>query len=325
MNLDVIGIGVPCVDLLFNIDHLPDKDESLPIQEYSYQGGGKVATALVTLARLGDQTGFMGKVGDDKFGKFVVKDFNEHGVDTTYLKYEEEGKTPFSVVLSDKKTSGRNILYNKGELETQNFSEIDLDYIKQADFLHMAYPRKLELEILKNLKNEDITTVFDADFFETAIVELLPFIDVLITSQEFAEGYAESLDTELEKFEDIILKLAQKGPEIVVITLGKEGSLVYYEDEIFHQKAFSVETKDTTGAGDVYHGAFIHGLLHNKSIKETAKIASAVSAMKTTVIGGRAGIPSADDLNHFLKNKEIIISDKKQRIKRYENNFRTEE
>ncbi|MCF8001376.1 MAG: hypothetical protein K9K76_05940 [Halanaerobiales bacterium] len=325
MSLDVVGIGVPCVDLLFNIDHLPDKDESLPIQEYSYQGGGKVATALVTLARLGDKTGFLGKIGDDKFGKFVAKDFKEHGVDTTHLKYEGEGKTPFSVVLSDQKTSGRNILYNKGELGPQSFSEIELDYIKRADFLHIAYPRKLELEILKKIENEDITTVFDADFFEPAVVDLLPYINVLITSEEFAEGYIESLNTDLDKFEDILLKLAQEGPEIVVITLGRNGSLVYYENETFHQQAFSVETKDTTGAGDVYHGAFIHGLLHNKSVKETAKIASAVSAMKTTVIGGRAGIPTVDDLKHFLKYEEIRISDEKQRIKRYENNFHTEE
>ncbi len=321
MDLDVVGIGVPCVDLLFNIDHLPDKDESLPIQEYSYQGGGKVATALVTLARLGEQTGFIGKVGNDKFGKFVTKDFKEHGVDTIHLKYEKAGKTPFSVVLSDQKTSGRNILYNKGELETLNYSEIDLDYIKQADFLHMAYPRKLEYEILKEIENEDITTIFDADFFETAIIDLLPFINVLITSQEFAEGYGESLDNELDKFEDILLKLSQEGPEIVVITMGKEGSLIYYENEVFHQEVFSVETKDTTGAGDVYHGAFIYGLLNNKSIKETAKIASAVSAIKTTVIGGRAGIPTAGDLNYFLKNNAVRITDKKQRIKNYRNNF----
>ena len=321
MGIDVIGIGAPCVDLLLNIDHLPANDESIPIEEYSYQGGGKVATALVTLARLGNETGIIGEIGNDRFGEFIERDFQEHGVDTNHLNIQKSGKTPFSVVLSDLRSNSRNILYNKGELNSPEYKNEDIEYVKQAKFLHLAYPRNYEYEIVKKLTKENISIVFDADFYEPEIKKFFPHIDVLIASQEFADVYQANNYPNIKKYKELILKIADKGIETVIITLGKEGSLVYHNEEIFHQESFSVKVQDTTGAGDVYHGAFIHGLLHKMSIKKTAKVASAVAAMKSTVIGGRAGIPTVSDLKEFLNNDSLDITDREKRIKKYKDEF----
>lgn len=319
MPLDVIGVGKSCVDLIIKVDHLPKSDESLPMQDFTMQGGGKVSTALIAAARLGCKTGFIGKVGRDNFGNFIIQDFLKHGVDVSRVSWEDGKISPFSVVISDSVQQGRSIIWENGTISTLSWNEVDQEYLKQARFIHLAGSSPVELNIAKMAGANGNKVVYDADFYEPMVMEILPWIDVLIPSQEFAQAYAGTLLNTVDDYLEVAKDLSKWGSEIVVITLGKRGAVGYYQGQSFYQEAFQVPVVDTTGAGDVFHGAFIFGLLQKLTFEDCTKFASAVAALKTLALGGRAAIPTLRDTENFLATGQPVVQDLQQRIVEYKN------
>lgn len=317
MALEVIGIGKPCVDLIVKVDHLPNRDESLPMEDYTMQGGGKVPTALVAAARLGCKAGFVGKVGRDTFGNFIAEDFLNHGIDVTYLAREEGKTSPFSVVLSDSQGQGRSIIWEKGTVGELKWEEVNQDYLKQAPYVHLAGSSPGEQKIARVARENGSRVVYDADFYEETVEEILSFVHVLIPSQQFAASYAQKKLVSIQDYLEVAKDLSKFGAEIVIITLGKEGAVGYYQNRGFHQPAFPVPALDTTGAGDVFHGAFIAGLLQRLAVEDCTKFASAAAALKTLALGGRAGIPTLGDIQKFLATGQAEVKDKEQRVTCY--------
>ncbi len=127
--------------------------------------------------------------------------------------------------------------------------------------------------------------------------ELVGLTDVLIASHNFASQF-----TGIDDPERAMGKMRSLGPEIVGITLGDDGCILSWENNIHREPAFAVNTVDTTGAGDVFHGAFIYGLLQGWPMDKIARFANAVAAMKCRKLGGRAGIPTLDEAMAFLKH-----------------------
>lgn len=310
--MDVVGIGVPCVDLLAHIRFLPKENQSTALEEYSWQGGGKVPTALVTLARLGAETGFIGVVGGDLFGRFCLQDFKRHGVDCSRCIVDEEKETSFSIVLSDEKTGGRNILFHWGSARQIELDDLDYGYISSAKYLHLSQANHVTQRAAEYTKQKGNQVVFDADSYHKSILEMMPVIDVFIASEFFYKALYDDEDYEMHCGE-----LLKSGPRIVVFTLGERGCVGMDEEGFFTVPAFKVKVKDTTGAGDVYHGAFIYGLLQGWSAKDTARFANAVAAIKCTTIGGRAGIPTLDVVQTFLNTGHIDYTEINERVDFY--------
>jgi sugar/nucleoside kinase (ribokinase family) len=131
--------------------------------------------------------------------------------------------------------------------------------------------------------------------------EIIKMADICIVAMEFAVKYSQ--DTNVEHAAQILL---DHGPSTVVITEGAKGSWVYTNDEEpFHQPAYKIhDVVDTTGAGDVYHGAFLLGYLQDGDLRRAAKFASAAAAMKCRSLGGRTGIPRLPELMSFLMDIE---------------------
>ena len=109
--LDIVGIDAPCMDFLVNLDKLPSSNTSMQFLQSSWQGGGKVATALIAAARLGSSCGIVGNIGNDLYGDVIEWDFLRHGIDTSYLKRLDGHHTSLSLVLSEKENMGRCILW----------------------------------------------------------------------------------------------------------------------------------------------------------------------------------------------------------------------
>jgi sulfofructose kinase len=146
----------------------------------------------------------------------------------------------------------------------------------------------------------DIIRVFDK--VEEHYIALLPYVDVLIGGG----GVAKALTGKDDVFAagaDVLTR----GPRIFVQTEGERGCYTVTSSEQFHTPAFSVDVIDTTGAGDVFHGAFLVGLRHGWSLKDIVNFSSAVSALKCTKLGGRAGIPTMREALTFLKEQGILI------------------
>ena len=314
---DVIGMGNPCVDYCIHVDSLPESNQSRSVQEGSWQGGGVVPTGLVAASRCGLKVGIIGAVGDDIFGRFCCEDFINNGVDITHLLVRRNIATDMSTIISDSKTNGRSILYRRGNCKSITESETDFDFILSADWLYIDYCDEYHVHAAKFAQEHGIKVLIDASAGPISMYEeILPYINCFIAS-EFV--YKESWqDTEYKENTSEILT---KGPEIVVFTFGSNGARgVKKTDkgiEYCEVPAFHVDVKDTVGAGDTFHGAFFYGIKKNDSLYDTIRFASAVSAIKCTCMGGRAGIPVPETTVNFLKTGHIDRNDILAREKKY--------
>jgi sulfofructose kinase len=313
MKMEVIGVGGKCcVDILAHIERLPKGNDRLKILEYSHQGGGRVATAVVTLARLGVKTGMVDVVGGCSYGKFCLNDFVYNGVDISRMIIDEGSQNSMSIVLSEKQMHSRAILHHPGTTRELTIDDLDKEYITYARYVHLtnAIPAARQAAIWAREKG--LKVIFDAEKYSPEIENMIPLIDVFIASEPF---YCSLFQ---DKNYNINCKVVQdKGPEIVAFTLGEKGCVVLDKNDFHKVPSLTVDVYYTTGAGDVFHGAFIYGLLQKWNTWKIARFASAVSAIKCTRIGGRAGIPDINTVNKFLGTGQIDYSDIDKRVEHY--------
>jgi sugar/nucleoside kinase (ribokinase family) len=214
-------------------------------------------------------------------------------------------------------TEGRSFLAVFGScnpLEPENIPE---EYIASARYVHFYQITPATVYAAKLARERGIKTAFDGDVYEKITEDNLDLIDILIGSEFF---YVERFkDREFKNLRENCFALKRRGPEIVVITLGSRGCAGVYGNTYFESPGFPVEVVDTTGAGDVFHGAFLFGLLKGYDVEYTARFANAVSAIKCTRQGGRAGIPELATANRFLEDGFIDYSEIDQRVEFYKN------
>jgi len=298
-SFDVIGVGYSSVDYLGIVDEYPPPaDVKMPMSQFTKQGGGPVATALVALSRLGARTAFVGKMGDDEFGDFMKSQLEKEKVDISQVVTESEASSQFAFIIVDQATGRRTILWSQSDVSPLYACEMDREFVTSARILHLdGLQMAAGLAAARWAREADMTVVLDGDTIRPGIDELVGLTDVLIASRDFAMGF-----TGEDHLEEAIHKMRSLGPEIVGITLGTDGCILSWETTILREPAFEVDAVDTTGAGDVFHGAFVYGLLKNWPLKETTRFANAVAAMKCRKLGGRAGIPTLDEAIAFLKD-----------------------
>lgn len=313
--MDVVGIDNPVLDMLVHIPRIPQTNNHARVERYSFQGGGKVSTAFVALGRLGAETGMIGLVGTDPFGKFCIEDFKRHHVDTSHIKQLEDRNTPLSVVLIEKETSGRSFLIKWDHASELTVEDIDEAYIASAKYLHLAYINPVTAYGAKLAKKHNVKVVIDLDQYNELVEENLKYIDVLIGSEYFYEA---ACDQSLS-YRENLQKLRAKGPSLVVITLGDKGCVCLEGDNYIEVPAFTgLECVDTCGAGDVFHGAFIFGMLQGWELERTARFSCAVSSIKCTRPGGRAGIPDYATTERFLREGVVDYTELDERTRFYE-------
>lgn len=301
MAHDVAGLGCACLDFLGIVPHLPDRDDQVWMSDSIQQGGGMVSTGLVTLSRLGVSTAFAGKIGNDMAGRVVKEEFDLYGVDSAHLIMAPGGSTPVSMILVDESTGQRTIMAGGSSVEMSP-AEVPTGVVASAKYLLLdTTTRQAALAAAGIARDAGVPVVLDADSLSRPqdIRELLRSTDYLIASKVFAEAL-----TGLTSPSDAAEALSGYGSSVTVVTLGEKGSLTLADGRSFHTPAFPVEVVDTTGAGDVYHGAFIFGLLREWQLEKTAEFASAVAAMNCTRLGGRQGIPTLDEAISFLRDRD---------------------
>ena len=319
--MDIIGIGRPCIDILSVVEKLPKPDSGSAILDFSRQGGGNVATAMVAAARLGAKAGYIGLSGDCVNGKAIREDFKYNNVDISHSVTVEGVPSDFAIILSDLETKGRSILYRGGNLRRIETGDLNKDYITSADILHLEGCGEPEKAAASWMREAGKKVAYDVAGYSQQIQDFIPYIDIFVASEFYykaAFGEAKSLND----YEKNCKFVAQSGPEIVVFTLGEKGCVGYTKSEgFFVEEAFETNVFDTLGAGDVYHGAFLAGLIKGFGARETARFANAVSAVKIGYIGGRAGIPTFDVVDKFMKTGEIDDTEIKQRVEYYRNKW----
>jgi sugar/nucleoside kinase (ribokinase family) len=314
---DIVGICTPCMDLNVNVKNFPVRGRMENANQISWQGGNKVSSGLVASARLGARCAIIGHVGDDVFGRFNLKDFNRHGIDTRAMTAAPSAATSLSIVLSDAATGERTFVFHGGTVPRYTFSEAHVPLLASAKYLFIAQANA-ETEKAAGLAREAGAQIFvDADGYTDAMAAMIPKIDVFVASSYFYKAMFGEVETDAQH-EKNCREVMAMGPKIAVFTLGDKGCVGVGKDGFFKLPAFKVDVVDTVGAGDVFHGAFLSGLLRGLSAKETARFAGAVSAIKCTRIGGRAGIPDLKTVSRFLDDGFIDYTEIDERVAYYE-------
>jgi sulfofructose kinase len=298
---DVIGLGVSTMDMLNVVDHFPDKEEVQKSFLLTLQGGGPVATAIVTLARLGANVAILDSLGDDLFGEQIVEEFQKEKVNTDYIKINKGCNSSLASILVRKNDGARTIIYSPGNVPEVSEEEINPDLISQTKYIHINgrhFDACLHACAIAKKAGTKISFDGGSHRFREELKKIIPLTDVCTVAKEFAQSY--SGKTEIADAAKIIL---ESGSEIVIITDGLNGSFLFTKEiNNYRQKAFTVEnTIDTTGCGDSYHGAFLFGLCKSLDLFESMKIASAVAAINSTKLGGRTALPDFDAVSKFLK------------------------
>ena len=292
---DVIGLGFSSLDTVGLVPHLPRLDEGAPLLGLTRQGGGPVAQALVTLARLGVKVGFIGRVGDDDAGETMRRDLAAEGVDTSRLQVEPGATSPQCIILVDQPTGKRSICCSGGTVSPIP-STIDGAYASSGRFLHLdGHSPEAARAAATAARAAGVTVCLDAGGPEAHLRELVPLTDVLIAAERFARALAP--DGTVERGAADLLTM---GPRIVVVTCGERGAYTRTAEREVVTPALAVPVVDTTGAGDVFHGGFLYGLLQGWELARTAEFAAATAALKCTQLGGRAGIPRRSEVEAFL-------------------------
>jgi Sugar kinases, ribokinase family len=296
MPFDVVGLGHSTVDYIGVLDHFPESDKKTEIIELSIQGGGPVSTALVTLAGFGVETSYIGKISDDDFGNFIRQGLREAGVDTRGLVIESGKVSPFSFITVDRKTAKRGIFWTRGDVSLLMPQEVQLHLIDGAKILHVdGLAIDAQIAAARYAREHGVTVVYDAGSPRPRMEELMKLTDVLVASERFAAEVGHGALAESLKL------LQMKGPRTVVVTIGEEGSVGMENGETYIVPALQIKAVDTTGAGDVYHGAFIYGMLQGFPLRERMRFANAAAGLKCRSLGGRAGIPSLSEVHEALQ------------------------
>jgi len=297
-NYDCLGFGICAADYLCLVPRYPALDEKTEAVEFSRQGGGPVATALVTLARLGCNTSFISLVGDDADGKFIIAEFKREGVDTTGIIIDKSIATNQAFIWIDRPTGKKSIVLNNRNHRQIAPSEIIRDHIGSVEYLLLdGRDTDACFDLIRWAKSRGAKIVLDAGSPRNSMNELLNSVDYPVVSQTFCQQFFMTDD-----YEQAIAVLLNRGAKAAVVTCGKQGCYGGDASGLYFQKAFAVEVIDTTGAGDVFHGAFIFGLLNRWQLPEILKFASAAAAIKCTRLGGRSGIPDLATVNKFLES-----------------------
>lgn len=301
-KFDVIGLGASTVDLLSLVDHFPAQEEVQQAHEITVQGGGPVATALVTLAKLGGRAAMIDVIGADWRGDLIVNEFERAGVCTDYLQRVTGAASATASILVRQRDGARSIVFYPSTAPEVSPSAISPELVASAKILHVNgrhWPACLRAGRLARQHGVKVSFDGGAHRYNPEISQLVRLTDICIVARDFARQY-----TGLAELEPAAARLLADGPELVVITDGVQGSWVYPQaGPSFHQPAFRLsQVVDTTGCGDSYHGAFLFGLARGYTLKKTAALASAVAALNAQRLGGRGGLPTLAEVNEFLTN-----------------------
>jgi len=300
-KLDVIGLGQVCIDYLGFIDRLPSVEERVELENLTVLRGGPTATALELLSRFGLNTAIIGKVGDDDEGALAMRDLKKHNIDTAFLVAEQGKRTQISLIPIERGTGRRTVLWSRGTITPVAPDELPTEAIRSAAALHMDdLYIEAAIEAARIAKRAGALVSFDAGDYTPPMKELVGNVDIFIASLDFVKRLCGDIPPR-----DALVKLKEFKAPVTGITLSEMGSLTLYQGEIIETPAYEVGRVDTTGCGDVFHGAFLYAWLKDWGIERALRFATAAAGMNACALGAGGGMPgSVSEVEVFIEAEE---------------------
>src|SRR5215469_4009063 len=289
-EFDVVGVGLNATDTLLIVPHFPAYAGKVPFEEEHLSPGGQVASALVACSRLGLRTKYIGSVGDDLRGRVQIESLQGTGINLDHLKVRAGCANQSAYIVIDRSTGERTVLWRRDDCLRIRPEEITDEMICSARLLHIdghdtpAVARAAEIA-----RRHGIPVTIDVDTIYHGFERVLPNVDYLIASSEFPAAWT----GESDPFKALEMIQEEYGMRVAGMTLGAHGSLALQDGEFHYAPAMVVNCVDTTGAGDVFHGAFCYAVLQGMAMGEALEFSNAMAALNCTAAGARGHISEA--------------------------------
>ncbi len=298
-SFDAVGFGLNAVDHLIVVPEYPAFDAKVRLLEHKQAAGGQTASAMVALQRLGLRTAYAGRFGSDAEGHFGYQSIKSEGVYLGLAQIVEGARNQIAFIIIDARNGERTIIWDRDERLAYRPDEAPVTLAPLGRVLHLdAHDPPACTRLAQAAGSEGVIVSADIDNIYDGLPELLPLIDILITSREFPHRLTGIAD---ERASLVELK-ARYGCGVVGLTKGSNGATIFCEGQFIESPAYEVPNgcRDTTGSGDAFHGGFLYGLLTGEDLENSLKLANAVAALKCRDLGARTALPTTKELRDFL-------------------------
>lgn len=300
----IVGIGANVFDTLYNIPTYPTEDTKMRAVASKTAGGGPVATGLVAARKLGVDAAYIGVLSDDNGGRFLKADFEKYGVATDLIEVKSGYRSFQSVLWLCADTTTRTCVFDKGDLPPLALNDAQKQAVREAEIL-MVDGNELAaaVEAAKIAKESGTKVLYDCGGLYEGVERLLALTDIMIPSEEFSLGHTgcKTAEKAAKKLYDLY------HPEVVVITQGKKGGLLYDGNDIIDYPIYPAVVVDSNGSGDVFHGAFAAGMVKGYDYLKCCHFSSAVSGLKCTGVGARESVPDFETVKDYMKENGYTL------------------
>ncbi len=298
---DVVGVGLNATDTLLLVPRFPAYAGKVAIEDELISPGGQVASAMVTCARLGLRVKYIGTVGDDERGRIQMESLEAEGINLDDVQIRHGCANQSAYIVIDRSTGERTVLWRRPECLRLEPEQIRPEQITCARLLHIDGHDTPAIEKAARIaKSAGIPVTVDVDTLYHGFDRVLPHVDYLIASSEFPSQWT----NESDPFRALELIQEEYGMRVAAMTLGAHGALARSEGRFLYSPAFVVNCVDTTGAGDVFHGAFCYAVLAGMDLREALDFSNAMAALNCTALGARGGIRSQADARALMRRAE---------------------
>lgn len=295
-ELDVLGIGQGSLDQVARLAAFPAFGRKAAMRSWHEHPGGQIATAVLTCARLGLRTAFAGSVGDDEAGRAILAPLRAEGVDVSAVVVREGVRSQGAMILVDETSGERTVLWHRARELALRPSDLDEATLAGAGVVLLdAGDPQLATWVADRARVHGRPVVLDADTPSPEATALLGRVAFPIVPESFACATHGTADPE-----EALRAMAKAGAHFPVVTRGVQGALAWHEGRVLEVPAFAVPVRDTTGAGDVFHGAFAWGLLRGLGGEALLRVANAAASMNCRSPGAQGGLPTLSELTGFL-------------------------
>ena len=295
--VDVVGVGVNAVDTLIRLPRFPASDSKLEFSESAVMPGGQVASAMIACQKWGLSTRYVGKIGDDEYGELHRAEFAKAGVDANLIA-APECASQSSFILVDQSSGDRTVLWKRDARVALRPEDLRREWIVEARALlvdgHDTEAAELAARWAREVK---IPVTVDLDNLYPGVEALLENVDFIVSSKEFHERLTGEKDL-LKSLPIIQRKFKNR---FTAATLGRDGVLAWDGSNFKYHPAYRIDAIDTTGAGDIFHAAFIYAQLEGWKLEEQLSFSCAAAGLNCTASGARGNIATLDEIRKLMR------------------------
>lgn len=298
---DVVGVGLNATDTLILVARFPAYAGKAPYTREILSPGGQVASAMVACARLGLRAKYIGAVGDDERGRIQMESLRAAALDLEHVQIRPNCANQSAYIVVDQSTGERTVLWRRDDCLRIHPEQIAPEQITGARLLHIdGHDTSAVAHAARIARAHNIPVTVDVDTIYAGFDQVLPNVDYLIASSEFPAGWTGESDPfrALAKLQD------EYGMRFAAMTLGSHGALARVDGKFIYSPAFVVDCIDTTGAGDVFHGAFCYAVLQGMPMREALEFSNAMAALNCTALGARGGIRGLGEIRALMARAE---------------------